>query len=272
MTGVGATGARDTVISVAEAECRRAADAAEAAYQDAFDQTVTPDAGNLLKLCLAAQFERAHRMQGVAEAECRRAADAAEAAYQEAFDQAVTPDESSLDREHARCMAAAHQQYASSAVGEPCSATALDKLLSHGCSVTLLSSSSHTCHSCAGSLGHKELQLCRAAPRVGQLILGCQAAHRQLCHAGEESIKAANQQRYEQRLQQGYKAFRQERLASAEVACRRLISDFTARVTQACLLCNPAILGSIPCLLAAKRNRIPGCLGPHSAAVQQPCA
>ena len=57
-------------------------------------------------------------VQGVAEAECRRAADAAEAAYQDAFNRDVVPEEATLDREHARCMAAAHQCYATAAVGE----------------------------------------------------------------------------------------------------------------------------------------------------------
>ena len=69
-----------------------------------------------------------------------------------------------------------------------------------------------------------------------------QRADSRLC-AGEESIKAANQQRYEERLRQGYSAFRQERLASAEVACRRLISDFTQRITQ--VGCRPQAHGSI---------------------------
>ena len=73
----------------------------------------------MLDLSGAQQAQTCPLLQGVAEAECRRAADAAEAAYQAAFQKDVVPDEASLDREHARCLSLAHQQYAADAVGQP---------------------------------------------------------------------------------------------------------------------------------------------------------
>ena len=63
--------------------------------------------------------------------------------------------------------------------------------------------------------------------------------------AGEESIRLANQQRYQERLQQSFQARRQERLASAEVACRRVISEHTAHISQ--VPCTAVVRRLIPC-------------------------
>ena len=75
-------------------------------------------------------------------------------------------------------------------------------------------------------------------------------------NAGEESIKAANQQRFEDSIKRGYATVRQERLASAEVACRRLISEFSARITQVSYDPQAAQLLSVVCHFVCGLSRL----------------
>ncbi|KAK9798122.1 hypothetical protein WJX73_001407 [Symbiochloris irregularis] len=103
--------------------------------------------------------------QGVAEAECRRAADVAEAKYSSSFNQGVEAEEAALDAEHLRCMAIAHQAYTDIAVGD-------------------------------------------------------------------ESVRKAHEARFTERLSSTYATQRKERLASAEVQCRKEIQSFTTHLTQ----------------------------------------
>lgn len=53
-----------------------------------------------------------------------------------------------------------------------------------------------------------------------------------LCGAGDEGIRKANEARFTDRLAAGYASKRKERLASAEVLCRKQISEFTNRLHQ----------------------------------------
>ena len=57
-----------------------------------------------------------------------------------------------------------------------------------------------------------------------------------LLPAGDESVRRANEARFTERLGGSYASMRKERLASAEVLCRKQIQDFTGRLTQVCVL------------------------------------
>ena len=56
--------------------------------------------------------------------------------------------------------------------------------------------------------------------------------------AGDEAVKKANEQRFTERLDNRFAQLKQQRLASAESECRKMISDITARLTQV----NPGLL------------------------------
>ena len=58
---------------------------------------------------------------------------------------------------------------------------------------------------------------------------GCQCAWGL---AGDEVIRKANEARFTERLASSYASLRKERLASAEVLCRKQIQEFTSRLTQ----------------------------------------
>ena len=50
--------------------------------------------------------------------------------------------------------------------------------------------------------------------------------------AGDEAVKKASEQRFTERLDNRFVQVKQQRLASAESECRKMISDITARLTQ----------------------------------------
>jgi len=62
--------------------------------------------------------------------------------------------------------------------------------------------------------------------------------------AGEESVKKANEQRFSERLANQYEQYRQQRLANSESECRKMISDITTRLTQACTALHNVIQDS----------------------------
>jgi hypothetical protein len=62
----------------------------------------------------------------------------------------------------------------------------------------------------------------------------CDNNRNKLNRAGEEAIKRANEQRFSERLANQYEQYRQQRLANSESECRKMISDITTRLTQAC--------------------------------------
>lgn len=103
--------------------------------------------------------------QGVAEAESRRAADAAEAAYQGAFKSDTPADEVALDREYERAL----------------------------------------------SIG--------------------QRAFREVA-VGEASIQQANEKRFQDRVQQLFKQFKEQRLTNAALECEQLINRGTQQLTE----------------------------------------
>ena len=50
--------------------------------------------------------------------------------------------------------------------------------------------------------------------------------------SGEESVKAANAERYRERCAREFEAFRRERLASGELECRKLITAAQQHLTE----------------------------------------
>lgn len=101
------------------------------------------------------------------EAECRRAADAAELVYIATFDEKVVAEEASLDREHQRALQAAQMTFQEAALGE------------------------------------------------GKVL-------------------RANEERFRQASAVRFQRFKQQRLAQAALACEKLISQETQKLTEVC--------------------------------------
>ena len=174
-------------------------------------------------------------MQGVAEAECRRAADAAEAAYKDTFRKEVAADEGSLEQEHLRALAAAQHAFSEVAVGEQ--RGSLHELRLDGvccCVVHPSAAAFRPSDSCYVGL-HRA---CSGSSKCFQAVLEplprarVKPGHPRA--AGESSIKQANEQRFRDRVSSSYQLFRKERLATAELECRKLIQEATTQLTQVC--------------------------------------
>jgi Guanylate-binding protein, N-terminal domain/Guanylate-binding protein, C-terminal domain len=167
---------------VAEAECR-----CSCLHPPAPKTSAPAGKAQFLHWALPVVWERDHRECGcdmvpvrtdvadvaVSSALCRRAADAAEAAYAAAFDESVAPEEGALEAEQSRSVAAASAAFERLAIGEP-------------------------------------------------------------------ATKAANDERWRAAVASRFARFKQQRLASAALACEQLINQETVRLTQVSLALRPS--------------------------------